>query len=230
MAKHRFTSAERYAIFTVHGGVCYICDAPVTMKAFEVEHVVPEHLGKDPEALSDARAELGLPNDFNVNSYENWVPSCGDCNRKKLEMVWTPSLQVQRVLQRARLRGPRAREFAAKVVSSQKIARALTVLEAANEQDELTADIREALRPLVEAFAEHRPEDVAIESVQITSGYAACLYEVLSDDGMTMTVKGPYGVGGGPSAPASPGMRCGVCGYPFFSGARCVICGAMDDD
>ncbi len=100
MAKHQFTSAERHAIFTVHSGVCYVCDTPVTMKTFEVDHVVPEHLANKPEELAAARTELGLPDDFDVNSYENWAPCCGNCNRKKLGMVWNPSLAVQRVLQR----------------------------------------------------------------------------------------------------------------------------------
>ena len=230
MAKHQFTSAERYAVFTAHGGVCYICDAPVTMKTFEVDHVVPEHLGGSPNELAEARAQLGLPDDFNVNSYENWAPSCSGCNGKKLAMVWKPSLQIQSLLQRMQQRAPKARAIATEVVTSQKVARALTLLEAANEHGELSPQLREALRPLVEGFVENRPGDVAVESVQLTHGYSAPLYEVLGDDGMTMTVKGPYGIGGGPSAPASSGMRCGVCGLPYFNGARCVICGSMDDD
>lgn len=25
-------------------------------------------------------------------------------------------------------------------------------------------------------------------------------------------------------------MRCGVCGNPYFNGARCTLCGNMEDD
>jgi hypothetical protein len=55
-------------------------------------------------------------------------------------------------------------------------------------------------------------------------------YELLKDDGHIRTVKGPFGVGAGPSGYANPHMRCGVCGNPYFNGVRCISCGMMEDD
>lgn len=97
----------------------------------------------------------------------------------------------------------------------------------------MTSDIKERLQPLVADYAAARADDSDDERdvVRLTPEYAVPLHEVLSEDGIITAVRGPYGVGGGPSdsrdLPA--GMRCGVCGYQYSSGARCVTCGIMDD-
>jgi len=230
MSSYAFNQRERHAVYTVHRQRCYVCGAALTMKTMQIDHVVPESVAGDATTLSEVCADLGLPADFDVNGYENWLPACAECNGKKREMVWRPSLLAQLALQRAAERAPKAREVAARLVSDQKVASALAVLEAANGEGDLTDEAKEQLRPLLEAYVQDRAEENAGDPVRVTPSYTVPLYEILGDDGQSVTVRGPYGVGGGPSGTASAAMRCSSCGLPYFSGARCVICGMMDDD
>ncbi|MFB9733470.1 HNH endonuclease [Ornithinimicrobium kibberense] len=67
--------------------------------------------------------------------------------------------------------------------------------------------------------------------LHLTPSQSVPLFEVLSDDGRRATVRGPYGVGGGPSLQSNPGpgAACWSCGLPFWNGTRCVACGAQND-
>jgi hypothetical protein len=78
---------------------------------------------------------LGLPNGFDVNTYENWASSCSRCNREKQAIVFDPSIQVQ--LQRARKRANKAREIASKIVSGRQISSAVNILHRANAANPL---------------------------------------------------------------------------------------------
>ena len=55
--------------------------------------------------------------------------------------------------------------------------------------------------------------------------------EVISQDGQMRIYEGTFGVGVAPIGQVlPPHMRCGSCGSEFMNGARCVRCGAQDDD
>ena len=101
MPKYDFKEAERQAVFTVHGPRCYICNGLVTMKTLEVDHVIPESLKNKADRLTEVLKLFACPPDFNVNSFENWLPACRPCNGKKLDMEWRPSPLIQMHLQRA---------------------------------------------------------------------------------------------------------------------------------
>jgi hypothetical protein len=211
----------------VHGEKCYMCSALLTLKTMEVDHIVPESLVDQPEALTRALAQLGRPPDFDLNSYENWLPSCASCNGGKSDRNWDSSLLVQQHLQRAQDRAPRARALAEKTISMRQVHAALNVLERASEDGELAEDILEALGGYQRTV---RDPETALETFHVTPRYTLPLHEVLRDDGTTKVVRGPYGVGGGPSGIADPRARCAACGNQYFNGARCVSCGMMDDD
>jgi len=232
LPKYNFNEAERQAVFNVHGSRCYLCNDLLTMKTVEIDHIIPESLEQQPEQLAKILKSLGCPDDFKVNSFENWMPACRPCNGKKLDLEWRPSLVVQVVLQRAATKAERAREVANTLVSTRRLYNALAVLKKASEEAELPEDVKAELLPLVLFNTETRDKTPEDEPVRVTPSYSVPLYEVLRDDGAIATVRGPYGIGGGPTttAPVPTHMRCGSCGSPFFSGARCVICGQMDDD
>ena len=230
MSKHNFSQAERQAVFNVHGPRCYICDVLLSMKTVEIDHVVPESLKYDSRGFSSALEELGLPRSFDVNSYENWMPACRSCNGKKGNMVWRPSPLIQCVLQRCANKAGEVRSAATRLVTDKKLQHALATLELADEQGELSDDIRAKLQPLVTFNSQMRRPEAKGDPVPVTSSYAVPLYEELGRDRNMATVRGPYGVGIGPVDKAGIGrMGCGSCGYPYFNGARCVICGQMDD-
>lgn len=225
MAKRKFTAVERHAVFTLHGERCYVCGQPLTLKTMEVDHVVPETLQDDLTRLAHVLTTLGRAPDFNLQSYENWMPTCGSCNGKKGDTVWEPSLLVQGALQRAKDKAPDCALLATKTVSERKVYNALNVLERASENGHLTDDVLDELEKYQRTVRE--PEHMA-EPVRVSPRYE--LHQVLKDDGYIRTVQGPFGVGSGPSGYASPHARCGACGNQYFNGARCISCGMMDDD
>ncbi|CAN5566061.1 hypothetical protein BH10ACT8_BH10ACT8_04590 [soil metagenome] len=232
VSKRQFTPAERYAVFTVHGAKCYMCSEPLNLKEFQVDHVVPESLLETPDERVAALTNLGCPDAFEINSFENWLPSCGPWNNRKRSRVWNPSPLMQLNLQYASDGAPKARALAASMVTKQAVANALNTLERLEEQGALTDEIKAQFAPIVGDYSQNIAPEADHDVVRLTPTYAAPLYEVLSDNGLSKVVRGPYGIGGGPSDrdhPVAPQMNCGVCGYPYFSGARCVICATMND-
>ncbi|MBW9210106.1 HNH endonuclease [Mumia sp. zg.B21] len=208
MGKHQFTNAERYAVYETHGARCYICTRPVDLMSMHVDHVIPVHLGDEPTALAAAIEELGIPDDFDANSFANWLPACSPCNFRKSKSVRKRSLQVQLMLQRAEERASRA---AAAVVSKQKLSNAINTVLRVLEGDGPTGEQLAAIEAIAKRYQEHlAPEAERDEVLHVTPTVSVLLYEVLSDDGVTRIVRGAYGVGGGPSSP-SPGMTC-TCG------------------
>ena len=202
------------------------------MKTVEIDHIVPESLKDDELAFAEARRQLGLQDDFDVNSFENWMPACRSCNSKKSKMLWHPSLQVQLVLQRAGQKASEVKKNANTLVSDRRLYSALSALTRANEQGELPEDVKEQLRPLVMFNAETREKKPVDDPVVVTPTYSVPMYEVLSNDGNIEVVRGPHGIGGGPPVTKEipSGMRCSNCGFPFFEGIRCAICGQLNCD
>lgn len=193
----------------------------------EVDHVIPESLRDTTERLREVIESLGRPNDFDVNSYSNWLPACRPCNGKKLATVFDPSLLIQVALQRAAERASRAAALERQTVTRRTVMKALNVLERASEAGELDDEVIAALQPLVTFQASHRSPDLSGEVIRLTP-----LYEVLSDDGGLRIIRGPYGVGGRPSGPhVHSSFDCPNCGaIAAWNGARCVICGALNDE
>jgi hypothetical protein len=175
MSRYVFTTAERYAVFTVHGEKCYLCHRPVNLRTMEVDHLIPECLNDNPAHLAAVLAALGRPPDFDVNSYDNWMPACGPCNNEKRDTVFEPSPIVQLALQRAADKATEGRRLAAEVVSERKIANAVNVLAQASESGRLTAWVVEALKPLVLFHIGHRDPELASEPIRLTPDFALVL-------------------------------------------------------
>ena len=121
MPRYRFSDEERHAVYTVHGEKCYLCRKPIDMMTFEVDHLIPESLKDRPDDLRHALHQLGLGEDFDLNSYANWLPACRPCNEEKSDHVFELTLLVQIRLQRAAEKAGKAEEIASKVVSRQQV-------------------------------------------------------------------------------------------------------------
>ena len=222
--KHKFSQAQRHAVLKVHGLKCYIGHEPLDYVTAEIDNVIPESLGEKPDELAKAIEELGRPVDFDLNSFENWLPACRKCNGDKLDAPWEPSLKAQGALRRAAAKADDARAAEAELVHKQTITKALNNIARAGEKGQLSPEDLEVLAPLFEDLRSARPEEEADEPIQLTPDVA-----VQVSSGRWVVVDGPYGRGAGPEHP-SDAMRCGVCGYQYFNGVRCVMCGNMDDD
>lgn len=222
MSTYSFSAEQRYAVYTVHGERCYLCRKPIDLASMEVDHVIPESL-LGSKGLADVLDQLGRPSDFDINGFENWLPSCRQCNNQKSNIVFEPSLLIQVQLQKLATKKDEALAASQEVVSDRKISNALNTLQRAG-LERLSPEQMSVVQPLVDFHFSNPHREDASAPLRLTP-----LYEVLSDDGYIRMVRGPYGVGGGPSNP-SPQVRCSGCGMAAFSGARCVICGTMDDD
>ncbi|WP_157628296.1 HNH endonuclease [Ensifer sp. BR816] len=172
MPRYTFSTVERFAVFKVHGPKCYMCGEPITLKTMQVDHVIPEHLLSDPNRLAANLTELGLPLDFDLNSYENWLPCCGSCNNEKRGNVYGPVHIHLAYLKRAGAKAADCVALAAEWKVDAEIDKALAYLEAASEKDQLDYA---ALKPLIVAFAKADPRlfqatvAVALEDVPPTA-------------------------------------------------------------
>jgi hypothetical protein len=149
MRKKKITPAQRYAVFTVHGEKCYLCNRPLNLQGAEVDHILPESLLHDPVRLSKILNDFGLPTDFNLNSYENWMPAHGRCNREKLDEVFNPTPQIQLQLQRAAKQANKAIELEKQEISEKAIARAINLLQRAKDKGKLSAESKASVRLLL---------------------------------------------------------------------------------
>ena len=75
--------AERYAVWYCNGQKCWWCKEPLRLFEVTVDHVLPESLLDHTALRKKVLAEYGLPETFNINGYENWLPCHNHCNQGK---------------------------------------------------------------------------------------------------------------------------------------------------
>jgi hypothetical protein len=119
----------------------------------QVDHIVPESLLSEPEALERVLERLGLPSDFEVNDYGNWLPAHPDCNNFKGATPFEPSPLIQQLLQKTKEKAERAAELAQRTISNRRIMLALNAIEQA--MDDAAID-RAILEPVIQALIEVR--------------------------------------------------------------------------
>lgn len=226
MAKKKFSLEERHAVYTVHGEKCYLCSKALDMQTMEVDHILPESLGITPARLKEVLEGFSLPEDFNLNDFGNWKPTCRPCNGKKLAKVFEPFPIFRMHLDEARAKAGQAAKIASALVERKEVLDALVVVAKAETQGILTEADKGLLPPLFRFQVAVRTPDLAKEPVRITPDF-----KVISDDGFRQIVRGPYGTGARPSMPnPHPSFDCPNCGAgAAFEGARCVRCGTISD-
>ncbi|MDP3224361.1 MAG: hypothetical protein Q8M96_14615 [Rubrivivax sp.] len=196
------------------------------MQSMQVDHVIPESLLGEPAKLAEALTEFGLPATFDLQSFANWLPSCGSCNNRKRSHVFEPTPLIQLQLAEAKRKAPRAAELAYKSLSRQSVSRNWNTLLRAFQAGELPEDIRAAILEFAGELQAAREPAVCGEPLRITP-----LLQVIREDNDIRILRGPYGVGVSLAnlANADSSWRC-ICGNSAWNGSRCVACGNMDDD
>ena len=81
--RKRFSYPERHAVWYTNERRCWWCKEPLRLVEVTVDHVLPESLLDDGDTLETILVEYGLPKDFNINGYENWLPCHNHCNQSK---------------------------------------------------------------------------------------------------------------------------------------------------
>ena len=159
----------------------------------EVDHVIPESLIGSLD-LPGILKSLGRPSDFNLNDYENWLPSCRRCNGEKSNLVFEPAPIILVRLQKLADKKIKAVKMASDIVSKRKVKLALNTLLRARDADQLSADEIEEIQPLIDYHLSNTDRVATDQPFKLRPAY-----EVLFDDGNTRTIKGPFGIGGGPT-------------------------------
>jgi len=175
---------------------------------------------------ADALKLLGLPSDFDLNSFENWMPAHARCNRIKTDTIFHPTPLIQARMQIAEKRAPKARELVAKYASDRRIDRAIQELLIAGERGLL----REAPKRLIATVAVIHDENRDVEERGKPLMIAPWL-TLAGEDGNWLYLRGPVGMVG--SRPKGGKLHsswdCPRCGPTAWNGVKCVTCGMMDD-
>ena len=212
----------------------------------QVDHIIPEQLLGDPKRLKEVLERFGLLNDFDLNSYENWLPSCGPCNQSKGTKLFNPAPNIEFVLKRAAGKAGTARKLEAKAVSDAKLAQAINEINRAVESATLE---EKHVNAIIASFREHSPELLKGVYEGYSSGRGDIMglayqrfkpakipltpfHTVVMEDEWKVVVSTPYGTGIMPKGDKiDGGIRCGFCGsFGPWNGARCLSCGMLDDD
>jgi len=90
MAKYRFSTIERIAIWEAFGKRCVYSGEPLSYADLEIDHILPEMLNDDERELKGIRVEYGLDPSFEINSFLNWIPVSGRLNRQKGRLLFQP--------------------------------------------------------------------------------------------------------------------------------------------
>lgn len=128
MSSYKFNEAQRWAVYSTYGQICYMCRRPIDLKNMEVDHVLPEHLLKVPTVLSHTLKQYGLPESHNLNDYGNWLPACYSCNSKKRGNLFDPTPIIQAEIEYARSKADKARIAESGVASDRSLARAISIV------------------------------------------------------------------------------------------------------
>ncbi|MEV8642366.1 HNH endonuclease signature motif containing protein [Mesorhizobium ciceri] len=226
MAKTNFTHAQRYAIFTAHSEKCWLCREPVSLAEMEVDHVIPESLAKH-AALKDILKLMGLPEDFNLNSYANLLPAHRDCNRDKGAYRFKPTPMFIRILDQGLEKAKHVQKLHDTFLSTRKLNTAFSRILAAIEEGKLSP---EQMKELAAAAAiEHEPQrepEMHGQPLFLSPGL-----RVVGEDEHFHYLKGLSGMTGyrpkGNNIDIS--FDCPNCGPTGWNGTRCIQCGMLID-
>lgn len=228
-AKRNFSDAERYGVWIAHDKKCRYCRRPVPWTEFEVDHVIPESLLKDLDTLVSVLAKLGLPADFNLNDYENWVAICHSCNKTKLAEVFDPAPIYLSYIAASRDNAAAARKRAEWFERHGGIVKIGVLVKTAHSKGMITEEDWTQLKSeLDELFALSTGTPAAPEIIPITPDLAV----VRTEQGFELKFEmGVYGVGWvPPDEHTHISFECPFCGSRGpWNGARCMTCGQMSE-
>lgn len=139
MNKQKILGRKRLALWRAYSKKCIYCGEPVRYPYFWVEHVIPEHLLNKPVKLRETLKQYGLPLDFSLNDYPNWVATCSKCNKDKGASILEP-ISAHHYLSIAKRKAQKAVVEERKIKSHMKADKMLSKLEIAIEDGLISRD------------------------------------------------------------------------------------------
>jgi hypothetical protein len=129
LRKRKYSAAQRWAVYFVHGAKCYWGGEPINLQNMEIDHIIPQSLLKDPQKKAEVFKRYNLPDEFNIDSYENWMPCCRKCNLEKSNRTFECTPAIQGIIEDARSKADEARKAELQLLSDTQIAKMLNDLE-----------------------------------------------------------------------------------------------------
>jgi hypothetical protein len=167
--KRRSSYAERYAVWLCHGPKCWWCHEPLRIWETTIDHVLPESLLDDEAARRDILTQYGLPESFNINGYENWLPCHTHCNQQKGAIALTFVPGHKAILDRLKSKAGEAERAARSVTANIAKDKVFRSIFAGLEQR--TISVRD-LEDLLQAFVEDpRKAGMSEDGLLLDSGY-----------------------------------------------------------
>ena len=162
--KHKFTIAERFAIWHVYGQKCFYCEQPLAFMEITIDHIIPEYISDDAEQLQAIKIQYGLNTDFSINDYCNWVPAHPHCNRGKGTTIFPASPALIVILEKVQRKGKQARQVTDRIKRNMKGDEVLGKLGIALQQGMVSVD--DVMVVLNSISWQHEPD----EPIVITFG------------------------------------------------------------
>lgn len=228
MAKYNFSDEERSGIWEAHDRMCCFCRRLLPWENMNADHLIPESLEEKPEELEKVKRSLSLPKDFKVNDFENWVPNCGSCNRRKSSTVFDPAPIYLQYIKEAREKAPRARRKTEWFQKNAGAAKIRVLIDSSIKQNKLPLEEWEALKGDIDKLFTDDALPTHSQIIPLSNDLAF----VRTASGAELKFEqGAYGIGWVP-----PGdnphfsFECPHCGsLGPWNGARCMTCGQVSE-
>lgn len=88
MSKTNFTTIIRCALWTSYNHTCFYCTQPLDWDDLHIDHIIPESYLDNPVKLEELLLYYGLPANFNINGFDNLVPTHQKCNLRKKDSLF----------------------------------------------------------------------------------------------------------------------------------------------
>ncbi len=140
MKKHKFKTNERYAVWLHHEKRCWLCKDPLRLAESTVDHVISESVLSDGELFKSIRENYGLDKEFEINGFENWLPSHQRCNQLKSNkaLKYTPGFQL--ILERLIKLAPKVKRTSELILEGIQKDKLMVKIVAAIEEGQITAE------------------------------------------------------------------------------------------
>jgi hypothetical protein len=200
----------------------------VYFRQCEIDHIIPLDAVRDQGQAATVRELYALPQDFDFDWFNNWVPACGACTGTKSFTTIDPSPSFALHLTSVRSRAPLAERTADAVDANASKARILAQVSAAVERGALShADITELFQGLPWIVRKSDAGGVGAqpqEILQIAPGWS-----VIEERGHLRVVTDGKRAGM-TSSSGDPSWVCSNCGHKGpWNGIVCMSCGNREE-
>lgn len=181
-----------------------------------------------PDKLNWIKEHYSLSDDFNINSFENWVPCHGSCNSKKSVTVFQPSPAFIAILDAVVKRGADARKRHDKLVKAQNRDKVIGRILIDLEKDNISKD---DLITLLETTNEKAPE-VGVDKKGHLFIHVSDRWKIINEPSNDLVMVSDGRLAGITPTNANPHISwmCPNCGsYGPWNGVMCMNCGMKSD-